>query len=49
MRICYIASAGSTHTQRWGNYFAKGGGHEIHLISQAPKIIFVFLQKRGIK
>ena len=45
MRICYIASAGSTHTQRWINYFAKRG-HEIHLISQAPKIIFVFPKKR---
>lgn len=32
MRICYIASAGSTHTQKWVNYFAKKG-HEIHLIS----------------
>lgn len=32
MRICYIADAGSIHTQRWINYFAEKG-HEIHLIS----------------
>ena len=32
MRICYIASAESTHTRKWVNYFAKKG-HEIHLIS----------------
>lgn len=32
MRICYIADAGSIHTQRWLNYFAQKG-HEVHLIS----------------
>jgi len=32
MRICYIADAGSIHTQKWVNYFALKG-HEVHLIS----------------
>lgn len=32
MRICYIADAGSVHTQKWANYFSQRG-HEIHLIS----------------
>lgn len=32
MRICYITGAGSIHTQRWVNYFARKG-HEVHLIS----------------
>ena len=32
MRICYIADAGSVHTQKWVNYFAQRG-YEIHLIS----------------
>ena len=33
MRICYIADAGSIHTQKWVRYFA-GRGHELHLISR---------------
>ena len=32
MRICYIASAKSIHTQRWVDYFAKKG-HEVHIIT----------------
>ena len=32
MRICYIADASSTHTQKWVNYFAQKG-HDVHLIS----------------
>ena len=32
MRICYIADAGSIHTQKWVNYFAQRG-YEVHLIS----------------
>jgi len=32
MRICYIADAGSVHTQKWVNYFAQRG-YEVHLIS----------------
>ena len=32
MKICYLADAGSIHTQRWIKYFADNG-HEIHLIS----------------
>lgn len=35
MRICYIANAGSVHTQRWVKYFADKG-HEVHLISPRP-------------
>jgi glycosyltransferase involved in cell wall biosynthesis len=35
MRICYIADAGSIHTQRWVRYFAEKG-HEVHLISPRP-------------
>ena len=32
MRICYLADAGSIHTQRWVKHFAAAG-HEVHLIS----------------
>ena len=32
MKICYIAHAGFTHTERWVKYFADKG-HEIHWIS----------------
>ena len=32
MRICYIADAGSVHTQKWVNYFAQRG-YEVYLIS----------------
>ena len=32
MKICYLADAGSIHTQRWIKYFADNG-HEVHLIS----------------
>lgn len=32
MKICYIASLGSTHTERWMKYFADAG-HDVHLIS----------------
>ena len=35
MRICYIADAGSIHTQRWVKYFVDKG-HEVHLISRRP-------------
>ena len=35
MRICYLADAGSIHTQRWVKYFADKG-HEVHLISFRP-------------
>ena len=35
MRICYIADAGSIHTQRWVKYFADKG-HEVHLVSPRP-------------
>jgi len=35
MRICYIADAGSIHTQRWVKYFVDKG-HEVHLISPRP-------------
>ena len=32
LRICFIANAGSIHTQRWVNYFA-GKGHQVHIIT----------------
>lgn len=32
MKICYLADAGSIHTQRWVKYFADNG-HDVHLIS----------------
>jgi len=35
MRICYLADAGSIHTQGWVKYFADKG-HEVHLISAVP-------------
>lgn len=35
MKICYLASANSIHTQRWVKYFASHG-HEVHLISPMP-------------
>jgi glycosyltransferase involved in cell wall biosynthesis len=35
MRICYLADAGSIHTQRWVKYFADSG-HQVHLISYSP-------------
>lgn len=33
MKICYLADAGSIHTQRWIEYFAACG-HEVHVISK---------------
>jgi len=33
MKICYLADAGSIHTQRWIKYFADRG-HEVHVISK---------------
>lgn len=33
MKICYLADAGSIHTQRWTKYFAVSG-HEVHIISK---------------
>lgn len=33
MKICYLADAGSIHTQRWIKYFAACG-HEVHVISK---------------
>jgi L-malate glycosyltransferase len=33
MKICYLADAGSIHTQRHVSYFAENGKNEIHLIS----------------
>jgi glycosyltransferase involved in cell wall biosynthesis len=38
MRLCYLGSANSIHTQRWIKYFAEKG-HETHLISYEPGII----------
>ena len=35
MKICYLADAGSIHTQKWVKYFADKG-HEVHLISIKP-------------
>lgn len=35
VRLCFIADAGSIHTQKWVNYFAQKG-HEVHLISPRP-------------
>lgn len=32
MKICYLADAGSVHTQRWVEYFA-GRGYDVHLLS----------------
>jgi len=32
VRICYLADAGSVHTQKWVNYFAEKG-HDVHLVS----------------
>ncbi len=32
MRLCYIASGISIHTERWVNHFARRG-HEVHLIA----------------
>jgi len=32
MRICFLADAGSIHTQRWAEYFSNRG-HEVHLVS----------------
>ncbi|MFC1504987.1 glycosyltransferase family 4 protein [Thermodesulfobacteriota bacterium] len=32
MKICYLANAGSIHTQRWAEYFASKG-HQIFIIS----------------
>lgn len=34
MRICYIAGAGSVHTQRWVKHFANSGD-DVHLITDA--------------
>ncbi len=34
LRICYLADAGSVHTQKWVTYFAKKG-HDIHVLSLA--------------
>jgi len=41
MKICYIADAGSIHTQKWVRYFAEGG-HKVHLISSNPTTQDVF-------
>jgi glycosyltransferase involved in cell wall biosynthesis len=35
MKICYLASGTSVHTQRWITYFAEKG-HDVHLITDAP-------------
>lgn len=35
MRICFIASASSVHSEKWINYFAKSG-HEVYWISLNP-------------
>jgi glycosyltransferase involved in cell wall biosynthesis len=35
MKICYLADAGSIHTQRWIKYFVDKG-HTVHLISKRP-------------
>jgi len=35
MRICYVAEARFTHTEKWVTYFADKG-HDIHLISPEP-------------
>ncbi len=36
MKICYIASTGSTgHAERWVKYFADSG-HEVHLVTSKP-------------
>ena len=32
MKICYIGSLGSMHTERWMSYFSEAG-HEVHLIT----------------
>ena len=32
MKICFLADAGSVHTQKWCRYFS-GRGHEVHVIS----------------
>lgn len=37
MRICYIASLGSTHTERWLKYFADIG-HDVHLITSSANV-----------
>lgn len=34
MKICYLGSLGSTHTERWMRYFAEAG-HEVHLITSS--------------
>jgi glycosyltransferase involved in cell wall biosynthesis len=34
MKLCFLGDAGSIHTQRWVNFFAKRG-HEVHLISHS--------------
>ena len=37
MKICYIASLGSNHTERWMKYFTEAG-HELHLITSSIDI-----------
>lgn len=34
MRLCFVGSIGSVHTERWIGYFAKNG-HEVHLLAPA--------------
>lgn len=38
MRICYLADAASSHTERWCRYFA-GAGHDVHVFSLRPAVI----------
>lgn len=35
MRLCYVGSLGSVHTERWIRYFA-GQGHEVHVLTPVP-------------
>jgi glycosyltransferase involved in cell wall biosynthesis len=37
MKICYVGSAASIHTERWVEYFAEKG-HEVHWISLDPSV-----------
>lgn len=36
MRLCFVADAGSIHTQRWVGHFAATG-HEVHLVNLGPQ------------
>lgn len=35
MRLCYVGSLGSVHTERWIRYFA-GRDHEVHVLTPVP-------------